>query len=159
MIPPLELSLPLDCSAEHAFATWTTRFGTWWPAGHSVSGAPAAIVLEPRLGGRLFERTADGAEIEWGEITRWEPPTRLAYLWHIRREREQATEVAITFVADGPDRCRLEIVQTGWERLGDEGAPWREANTRGWNGLLPHFVEAACGRGDITRRGDANGRR
>ena len=67
MIEPLRVSIDVDCGAEHAFDTWTTRFGTWWPRGHTVSGDPAAtVVLEPRVRGRIYERTPEGVEIDWG---------------------------------------------------------------------------------------------
>jgi uncharacterized protein YndB with AHSA1/START domain len=68
---------------------------------------------------------------------------RLAYLWHIRRDRADATDVEITFVPLDDGRTRVDIVHTGWERLGAEGRSWRDANAGGWNGLLPHFA-AAC---------------
>lgn len=32
----------------------------------------------------------------------WEPPLRLAFSWHLRAERADATDVSITFV-DGGD--------------------------------------------------------
>jgi uncharacterized protein YndB with AHSA1/START domain len=144
MIEPLRLSYEIGCSADHAFDVWTTKVSTWWPKGHSTSGDPhTSVVLEPRLGGRIYERTTDGTEIDWGEITRWEPPHRLGYLWHIRRDRQDATDVEVSFVDLGNGTTRLEIVHTGWERLGAEGASWREANTAGWESLVPHFVAAA----------------
>ena len=31
---PLSLSFDVACSAEHAFATWAERIGSWWPADH-----------------------------------------------------------------------------------------------------------------------------
>jgi hypothetical protein len=143
VIEPLRLELDVACSPRHAFATWTERFGQWWPHSHTVSGDPAAVVLEPRVGGRLYERTAHGREIDWGEITAWEPPRCLAYVWHIRRDRSDATDVEITFVDRGDGSTRVEIVHSGWERLGAEGETWRDANRGGWAGLLPGFV-AAC---------------
>ena len=144
MIEPLRLSYEIDCSVEHAFDVWTTRLSTWWPKGHSASGDPDTfVVLEPRLGGRIFERTSDGTEIEWGEITSWQPPTRLGYQWHIARDRSAATDVELTFVDLGDNRTRLEIVHAGFERLGAEGAAWREANTAGWGALMPHYIAAA----------------
>lgn len=141
-IEPLRLAYDVACSPEHAFRTWTERFGSWWPRGHSVSGDPEAVVLEPGVGGRIYERTKDGGEVDWGEITAWDEPRGLAYLWHIRRDRRDATDVAIAFVA-AAGGTRIEITHTGWERLGAEGPAWRDANAGGWNGLLPHFVEAA----------------
>jgi hypothetical protein len=144
MIEPLRLSFVIGCSPEHAFEVWTTRVSTWWPKAHSVSGSPdTLVVLEPHLGGRLFERTPDGVEVDWGEITLWSPPLRLGYLWHIHRDRSDATDVELTFVDLGNGTTRLDIVHSGWERLGAEGASWREANTGGWNALMPNFVVAA----------------
>lgn len=144
MIEPLRLSFEVDCPADHAFAVWTERIAAWWPSGHSVSGDPGlAVMLEGRVGGRIFERTSSGEEHDWGEVTDWDPPHRLGYLWHLRRDRAQATDVTITFVDTGGATTRVEIEHRGWERLGDEGPRWRDANRSGWGGLLPHFT-AAC---------------
>lgn len=144
MIEPLRLSFEINCSAPHAFEVWTTRLSAWWPKGHSASGDPDTVVtLEPREGGRIYERTPDGSEIEWGEITTWDPPHRLGYLWHITRDRTEATDVELTFVDVGDGTTRLDVVQSGWERLGAEGPAYREANTGGWNALMPNFVSAA----------------
>jgi uncharacterized protein YndB with AHSA1/START domain len=144
VIGPLRLSYEIDCPPEHAFDVWTTRMSTWWPKGHSASGDPdTTVVLEPRLGGRIFERTSDGTEIGWGEVTRWSPPFQLGYLWHIGRDRRDATDVELTFVDVGDGRTRLDIVHRGWERLGAEGLAWRDANTNGWRSLIPPYVAAA----------------
>jgi hypothetical protein len=145
MIEPLRITYEIQCSPDHAFEVWTTGISAWWPKGHSASGHPDTLVmLEPRPGGRIFERTPDGAEIEWGEITAWYPPHRLGYLWHIRRDRRDATNVELTFVDLGDGTTRLDIVHSGWERLGTEGPAWREANTAGWSGLIPSFAVAAA---------------
>jgi uncharacterized protein YndB with AHSA1/START domain len=144
MIEPLRVSVEIDCPPEHAFRVWTAQFGTWWPVSHSVSTAPGlTVVLEGRPGGRIFERTPEGVEHDWGEVTVWEPPTRLGYLWHLRRDRADATEVEIRFVDAGPARTRVEIEHRGWERLGAGGEEQRDRNRGGWATLLPHFVAAA----------------
>jgi uncharacterized protein YndB with AHSA1/START domain len=144
MTEALRLSHEIRCTPEHAFDVWTTRLSTWWPKGHSASGDPDTVVtLEPGLGGRIFERTSDGREIDWGEITEWSPPHRLGYRWHITRDAVQATDVELTFVDLGDGRTRLDIVHSGWERLGEEAEAWRTANTGGWNALVPVFRAAA----------------
>jgi uncharacterized protein YndB with AHSA1/START domain len=144
VIEPLRLSYEIQCPADHAFEIWTARLSDWWPKGHSVSGDPGTVVvLEPRVGGRIFERTPDGTEIDWGEITQWDPPHRLGYLWHISRDRSDATDVELTFVDRGDGSTRLDIVHSGWERLGAGGQAYRQANTGGWNALIPNFVAAA----------------
>jgi hypothetical protein len=75
-------------------------------------------------------------------VTVWEPPKRLGYLWHLRRDRADSTVVEITFVAEGEHRTRVEIEHRGWERLGAIGEEQRDRNRGGWATLLPHFVEA-----------------
>ena len=58
MIEPLKLSFVVECEPDHAFATWTRKASSWWPPEHTVSHeAGAEIVFEPRVGGRIFERT------------------------------------------------------------------------------------------------------
>jgi uncharacterized protein YndB with AHSA1/START domain len=144
VIEPIRLAFEVGCPAAHAFNVWTGRIGEWWPADHSVSGeAGLAVVLEGRPGGRIFERTAAGVEHEWGEVTVWEPPRRLVYLWHLRRDRADATEVEIRFIEHDEASTLVEIEHRGWEVLGAEGEDWRDRNHGGWATLLPHFIAAA----------------
>ena len=144
MIEPIRLSFEVNCPADRAFDVWTARIDQWWPADHTVSGeADARVILERRPGGRIFERTASGTEHDWGEVTIWEPPRRLGYLWHLRRDRGDATEVEIQFIDRGDFTTRVEIEHRGWEVLGAEGESWRDRNRGGWATLLPHFVAAA----------------
>jgi len=98
--------------------------------------------FEPHTGGRIFERTSEGAEHDWGEVVGWEPPHRLAYLWHLRFDRADATEVEVTFAGD-EDQTTVTIVYSGWERLGAEGPGRRERNERGWADVLEHYRRAA----------------
>ena len=71
------------------------------------------------------------------------PPTRIAYLWHLRQDRADTTEVEITFIADEGGGTTVSIEHRGWERLGARGTERRRQNQHGWAGLLPHFQAAA----------------
>jgi hypothetical protein len=144
------MSFVVGCPADHAFQTWTARASAWWPPQHTVSGERGLdIVFEPRVGGRIFERTADGREFEWGQITEWDPPRRVRYRWSIATDAAGATDVEIVFNAVTGSSTRVEIEHRGWERLGDRGPGWREVNQGGWRGTLPAFV-AACEREQAT---------
>ena len=141
MIEPIRLSFELACPADHAFAVWTGRIAQWWPADHTASGeADTTVVLEATAGGRIFERTTRGVEHDWGEVTIWEPPTRLGYLWHLRRDRADATEVEIRFLEarrrhdpgrdrasrlGGAGRRRGGLARPEPRRLGDAPAAFR----------------------------------
>jgi uncharacterized protein YndB with AHSA1/START domain len=140
MTAPLTMSFDVNCSVDHAFTVWTSKISTWWPTGHSVSGErDLEVVLQSGVGGRIYERTADGHEHDWGEVTVWEPPAKLVYLWHLAREREDATEVEIRFVATGDAHTRVEIEHRGWD---GEADIWRHRNQNGWDSLLPHYLSA-----------------
>jgi uncharacterized protein YndB with AHSA1/START domain len=143
MTGPLLISFDVDCSVDHAFDIWTSKIGTWWPRNHTVSGDPDEIVLESGAGGRIYERTSTGEQHEWGEVTRWEPPHRLSYLWHIGRDRATATAVEITFSDESPAHTRIEIAHSGWDELGQEAEARRDQNRSGWDALVPLFVAAA----------------
>jgi hypothetical protein len=143
MTEPLSLRLEVACSPEHAFTVWTTRIDQWWPADHTASGrADAEVALEPYVGGRIYERTPDGTEYDWGEVTLWDPPHRPGYLWHLRRDRADATDVEVRFVPATDTRTVVEIEHRGWERLGVDADTWRDRNLMGWTTLLPHFTSA-----------------
>jgi uncharacterized protein YndB with AHSA1/START domain len=140
---PLRLSFDVACSVEHAFMVWTSGIGTWWPRDHTVTGHEGLkVVLEGGVGGRIFERTPEGVEHDWGEVTVWEPPQRLAYRWHLRQDRADATEVDIRFRPAGDTSTRIEIEHHGWERLGAAAHDVRDRNRAGWESLLPHYLAA-----------------
>ncbi len=142
MIEPLHLTFTVHCSPEHAFNLWTTRISSWWPKDHTVSQDPdVQVVFEPFEGGRIYERTANGEEFDWGSVISWSPPRELIYTWHIASDRADATEVDITFNADG-ESTRVEIEHRGWERLGERAAGQRDRNRAGWTSMIPHFQRA-----------------
>ena len=143
MIEPLRMSFVVECAPDHAFATWTGKASSWWPVEHTVSHeAGTKIVFEPLVGGRIFERTPNGHEIEWGKVVEWDPPRRLRYLWHIATDPEHATDVEIVFRELPDSSTRIEIEHGGWERLGEIAQSWREANRAGWDGVLPSYMSA-----------------
>jgi hypothetical protein len=153
VIEPINIAFELACDAQHAFGVWTERASAWWPRAHTVSREHTLdIVFEPRIGGRVFERTRNGSEHEWGQITVWDPPHWLGYRWHIATDPANATEVEIRFLQLGPGATRVEVQHAGWDRLGpDQGRAWRNVNQGGWDGVLPDYV-AACAAGASIKR-------
>ena len=108
MIEPIRVTVEVACNPEHAFRTWTTRASAWWPPEHTATHErDAEIVFEPRVGGRIFERTTAGQEIEWGQVTEWDPPRRLRYQWHIAADPADATYVEIVFREEKQHRAAI----------------------------------------------------
>ena len=102
MIEPLVVEFAVAAPASHAFDMWANRTSLWWPPGHTMSGTDDfEIVFEGRPGGRVYERSADGTEHEWGQVLDWEPPLRIRYMWHLFFDCAEATTVEVRFFPDG----------------------------------------------------------
>jgi uncharacterized protein YndB with AHSA1/START domain len=156
-IPAVVRSITVNAPVERAFSVFTESFSAWWPAAHHINpqGYEAAYI-EPRVGGRWFERAPDGTECEWGTVLAWEPPHRVLLTWQLNGEFEydpdadHASEVEVRFTAEGPSQTRVDLVHGRLERVvsGDKLAA-AVGHTDGWNGLLRRYSDLIDGN-DLT---------
>lgn len=139
-IAPVRKSIRVDRSPDAAFRRFTEGIGEWWPIeSHGVSGSGAArVAFEGRIGGRICETGPDGAEHVWGTVTVWDPPRRVAFTWHPGRAADTRQEVEVTFHPAGGG-TRVDLVHSGWERLGEEAAGTRARYDAGWELVLSRF--------------------
>ena len=139
---------------ERAFALFVERFDDIKPRDHTLLTTPiAASVLEPFVGGRLYDLAEDGSTLTWGEVLAFEPPGRLVFGWHLNPEFEveadpaRFSEVEVRFVAEAPDRTRVVLDHRHLDR---HGAGWESerdgvAGQNGWPLYLARFAAAAAG--------------
>jgi len=74
----------VDTPIERAFTVFTDRFGDFKPPEHNMLGAPITeTVFEPRVGGGIVDRAADGSECRWARILAFDPPDRVVFSWDI----------------------------------------------------------------------------
>lgn len=141
---PIRKTVSVDVPVEEAFRLFTEGIGTWWPKKtHSVGQERTeTVVIETRLGGRVFERIEGGEEAEWGKVLVWEPPRRFAVSWHPGRGLETAQEVEIRFSAER-DGARVELEHRGWDALGERVAEIRPHYVTGWDDVLRWYVAQA----------------
>lgn len=141
--PPVEKSILVPWDRTTAFARFTERIHEWWPLKtHAVDpDRVRSCAIEPREGGRIFEVWDDGTERPWGKVTEWDPPRRLAFTWHPGRSEETRQEVRITFHEEG-DGTRLELVHSGWHRLGEKAEETRRQYSPGWDHVLERYAGA-----------------
>lgn len=112
---------------ERAFMVFTARFGDFKPPEHNLLGAPIAeTVFEPRVGGNIVDRAADGTECRWARILVYEPPGRVVFSWdisprwQIEADPDHTSEVEVRFFAEAPDRTRVELVHRHIDRHGPD---------------------------------------
>jgi uncharacterized protein YndB with AHSA1/START domain len=115
----------VEAPLEEAFAVFTERFGEFKPREHNLLGAPIAeTVFEPRVGGHVYDRGTDGSECRWARVLVYEPPTRVVFswdigpTWQVESEPENTSEVEVRFVAEGPERTRVELEHRDIDRHG-----------------------------------------
>ena len=147
-ITPISRSVEVKAPPERAFTLFTTHMGPWWPAGKTVGKNPhAAIVIEPRAGGRWFERDADGVETEWGRVLIWSPPERLVLGWQLNSrftfDPEFLTEVELTFAVLEGGGTRVTLEHRNLERFGADAEKLAKQIGSGWPQILAHFVDYA----------------
>lgn len=149
-VEPVRKTIRVQATPARAFEVFTAGMSRWWMPTHSISPTKAPIaevVIEPRVGGRWYERGVDGSECDWGRVLLWEPPGRLVLAWQINAQWKYdptlLTEVEVRFeAASGATEVRLEHRRL--ERLGDAAAAARARfdSPGGWSGLLERYATA-----------------
>jgi uncharacterized protein YndB with AHSA1/START domain len=147
---PVRKSIRVGAPRERAFEVFTARIGNWWPKSHHIGAADLdTVMIEPRAGGRWYERGVDGSECDVGKVLVWEPPARLVLAWQIapnwKFDPDLITEVEVKFIAEGAEATRVELEHRNLERLGSD----KPADTmrqqidspNGWGGLLALFAK------------------
>ena len=136
----IEVKAPID----RAFRVFASRMGDWWHKEHSVAKGTtqADVVIEPRAGGRWYEKGADGSEHQWGYVKAYEPPHRLILAWQLTREFQFdpsfETTVEVTFEERG-DTTVVQFEHRDLERMGADAVQLLESMDGGWGMLLDLF--------------------
>lgn len=147
-------SITVEAPIARAFSVFTEEIGSWWPPDHHILEAELAeMVFEPRAGGHIYDRGADGSECRWARVLAYEPPDRLVFSWDIgldwklQTDPQKTSEVEVRFTADGPDRTRVELEHRNIERHGDGWERMRDAvgSPGGWLRGLESFAQRARG--------------
>jgi uncharacterized protein YndB with AHSA1/START domain len=112
-------SVRVDCPIDDAFRLFTDGFGAWWPLSlYSVGGSEAEeCVIEPWVGGRVFERSRSGEECDWGSIIAWDPPRRLSFTWDPGGIGDASQTVDVEFEVEA-DGTLVTLTHTGWAGAG-----------------------------------------
>ncbi|OBG86084.1 ATPase [Mycobacterium sp. E136] len=118
--------ITVNAPLERAFRVFTERFGDFKPREHNLLSVPIEeTVLEPHVGGRIYDRGVDGSVCEWARVLVVDPPHRLVFSWNIgttwqlESDPARCSEVEVAFTAESDDRTRVSIEHRHIERHGD----------------------------------------
>jgi uncharacterized protein YndB with AHSA1/START domain len=135
---------------ERAFRVFTEQLDQIKPREHNLLAVDIAeTVLEPHAGGAIYDRGVDGSECHWARVIAYEPPDRLVFSWNIgptwqvETDPDRVSEVEMRFVAEAPDRTRVELEHRHIERHGEgwEGVRAGVDADAGWPLYLQRYAD------------------
>jgi uncharacterized protein YndB with AHSA1/START domain len=144
-------SIVVDAPIDTAFSVFTEDFDSIKPRDHNLLEVDIAeSVFEPRVGGHVYDRGVDGSECRWARVLAYEPPNRLLFswdispTWQIESDPDRTSEVEVRFIAESPDRTRVELEHRNLDRHGEGWEGMREgvAGDQGWPLYLGRFSSA-----------------
>ena len=124
MIEPIHRDIVVNAPVERAFTVFTAQFGDFKPRAHNLLAVPIAETV-------------------------FEPPSRVVFSWDIgpdwrvEADPSKTSEVEVRFVAEAPDRTRVELEHRHLDRHG-EG--WRSVadgvgGDAGWPLYLQRYAD------------------
>jgi uncharacterized protein YndB with AHSA1/START domain len=146
----IHTQIVVEAPIERAFRVFTEDFDRIKPREHNMLGVEIAeTVFEPREGGRVFDRGVDGSEFQWARVLAFEPPDRVVISWdlnpqfQIESDPAKASEVEVRFIAEGPERTRVELEHRHLDRHGEGWTSMRDAvdGEGGWPLYLQRYAE------------------
>lgn len=146
----IQTEVVVEAPIEQAFRVFTERFDEIKPREHNMLDVDIAeSVFEPRAGGRVYDRGVDGTECQWARVLDYEAPERIVFTWDIspqwqlETDLERASEVEVRFVAEAPERTRVELEHRHLDRHGDGWEGLREGvrGEGGWPLYLVRFAD------------------
>jgi uncharacterized protein YndB with AHSA1/START domain len=145
----VQASIVVEAPIERAFRVFTEGFGTFKPPEHNLLAvAIAETVFEPHVGGHVYDRGVDGSECRWARVLAYEPPQRVVISWDIsprwqvETDLAKTSEVEVQFIAETPDRTRVELEHRHLERHGEgwEGVRDGVGAGEGWPLYLQRYA-------------------
>jgi uncharacterized protein YndB with AHSA1/START domain len=144
----------VDAPIDRAFKVFTEQFGDFKPKEHNMLGAPIAETrFDDHVGGHIYDRAEDGTECRWARVLVFEPPNRVVFswdispYWQVETDEANTSEVEVRFIAETPERTRVELEHRNLDRHGPgwEGLRDGVANDEGWPLYLARYAEVVAG--------------
>jgi uncharacterized protein YndB with AHSA1/START domain len=145
----IRAEIVVEAPIERAFRVFTEDFGSFKPPEHNILGVELeATVFETHVGGHVYDRGVDGSECRWARVLAYEPPGRVVISWdlnpqfQVETDLDKTSEVEVRFVAETPERTRVELEHRNLDRHGPGWDMERDAvgSPGGWPLYLQRFA-------------------
>jgi uncharacterized protein YndB with AHSA1/START domain len=144
----------VDVPQARAFTVFTEEIGTWWDPTHHLLPEGTTLkemIFEPRAGGHVYDVASDGSECRWSRVLAYDPPERVVFSWdinlrwEIESDLDRTSEIEVRFIAEAPDRTRVELEHRNLDRHGEGWEQMRAAvgSDGGWPSGMNRYAAAA----------------
>jgi len=138
-------NIEINADVDKVFSAYVEKINDWWPRqgkSNRYTWAPEGvepkdILFEAKVGGRYYERFADGSEFVIGKITEYEPPSKLSYTWQ-GRDWPGDSLIEVRFEPSG-EGTLLSLTHSGFEIFGEEADSMAEGYSMGTEEILGIF--------------------
>lgn len=129
----VEMEVEIAAPPDRVWKALVEETGIWWPRSFYAGADTRAFVLEPRVGGRMYEDWGNGAGLLWFTVVSLDPPRALELAGHLfpayggpatslvrieLSEARGATRLRLTDAIHGSLASDIEArLDAGWKEL------------------------------------------
>lgn len=128
----------LRANRDRVWAGLTAEIGLWWPRHFFTHPNPAGFVLEPGLGGRVYEDWGEGGGVLWGTVVVWVPGQRMTWVCEMYPDWSGPGRSFVTFTLE--DRGYETVVKVEDSGICINAHQAATSLNNGWHELIGvHF--------------------
>jgi DNA-binding transcriptional ArsR family regulator/uncharacterized protein YndB with AHSA1/START domain len=136
----VRLEVSIAAPRKRVWTSLTKEISRWWPKHFYTHPEPKRFVVEPHVGGRVFEDWGNDAGGLWGIIIQWRPGELMQWACDHFPQCGNAGRCIITVeLRDAADGTVVHVHDSGYGRMSDSYAGESES---GWRELVGTHLKA-----------------
>ena len=140
----VELEVRISARPERVWRALVEETGRWWHKDFYAGSASKGFILEPRLGGRMYEDWGNGAGAIWYLVTEIDPPRSLGLSGHMPAAfGGPATSLLRLVLRPEGDDTILQLTDSELRKVTEKAKASLEGGWRTLFGELKKHVEAS----------------
>jgi uncharacterized protein YndB with AHSA1/START domain len=140
----IEQEVMTDASVAKVFEALTRHLAAWWGAPYLVGDAPRDLVVEPRIGGRVYEDWGGGNGALWATVTSFRKPVHIEWTGRIGMGGALVGVVGFTLQPTG----KGTILKLTHHAAGEVTPETERGYAGGWQDLLGTRLRAFTEKGE-----------
>ena len=137
----VELELSIKAPITKVWGDIVSNTTKWWPKDFYTSSASKEFIIEPKLGGRMYEDAGSGTGLVWMTVHGIEPPKYIYLVGHIRPPfgGPAISMLNIRLSSEGKNETKLELSDAVFGQVSENMA---KSLDDGWKYLFENCLKA-----------------